>query len=91
MQAISVDRHRQWQRAGAEVELLDKTEIERLTGKYRKIKTSQGKIFTDSMASGGVLKDYVSQYFGFWVGFQLGPSKKDLNIAFNGRENRQKG
>jgi hypothetical protein len=38
-----------------------------------------------------VLKDYVSQYFGFWVGFQLGPSKKDLNIAFNGRENRQKG
>jgi hypothetical protein len=43
------------------------------------------------MASGGVLKDYVSQYFGFWVGFQLGPSKKDLNIAFNGRENRQKG
>ena len=35
--------------------------------------------------------DYVSQYFGFWVGFQLGPSKKDLNIVFNGRENRQKG
>ena len=43
------------------------------------------------MVSGEVLTDYVSQYFGFWVGFQLGPSKKDLNIAFNGRENPQRG
>ncbi|MDP6256842.1 MAG: FAD-binding oxidoreductase [Alphaproteobacteria bacterium] len=32
MHAISANRHRQWQRAGAEVELLDKADIERLTG-----------------------------------------------------------
>ena len=37
------------------------------------------------------MADLVYRYLGFWVGFQLGPSKKDLNIAFNGRENRQKG
>ena len=28
---------------------------------YRKIKTSQGKIFTDSMASRGLLTDFVSR------------------------------
>ena len=38
-----------------------------------------------------MLTDFVSQYFGFWVGFQLGPYKKDLDTAFDGSENLQKG
>ena len=52
---------------------------------------SKENFFSAPMTSGGGLTDLISWCLVFGVGFHLGPSKKDLYIAFDGTENLQKG
>ena len=57
--------------------------------KYRKIKTSQSKIFTAPMASGRGLTDLVSRGLDGWGEFSSGPPRKTSWISFDSSENLQ--
>ena len=58
---------------------------------YRKIKTSQGDIFTAPMASGGELTDLILRYLVFWFVFRSRSFEEGISMAFDGSENPQKG
>ena len=57
----------------------------------RKIKTSQGNIFTTPMASGGGLTDLILRCLVFWFGFRCSSFEEGISMPFDGSENLQKG